>query len=197
MQPAQKLAEYADLFALGEDVRAEIVRGELHTLPSPRADHSKSQRSLGRFVGGPYDDDDGFGGPGGWWILVEMDVRLSRHNVVRPDLVGWRRARLPRPSGRPIDVVPDWICEVLSPSTAAYDRVTKRTLYAEAGVAHYWLVDPEARTLEALTLDAGRWRDAGAWTDGDVAHAAPFDELALDVSRLFFPKLERAAGDER
>jgi len=197
MMPARKLAEYADLFALGEDARAEIVRGVIQLMPSPRAEHSKSQRALGHFVGGPFDDDDGFGGPGGWWILVKMDVRLSKHTVLHPDLSGWRRARLPRPSGRPMEVVPDWVCEVLSPSTAAYDRVTKRALYAEAGVAHYWLVDPEARTLEALTLEAGRWRDAGAWTDGDIAHIAPFEEIALDVTRLFLPKEERAPEDER
>lgn len=105
---ASKLATYADLRALPDDVRAEIIAGEVHTSPSSLPRHSRVQRSLGRFIGGPYDDDDGRGGPGGWWIFVEVDVELSPHDIVRPDLCGWRRERLPDPGDiRPITVVPD------------------------------------------------------------------------------------------
>jgi Uma2 family endonuclease len=188
-QPAGKLATYSDLLRLGEDVRAEVLAGEIVALPAPVPRHSKSQGSLRRFVGGPFDDDDGFGGPGGWWIFVEVDVQLSPHDVVRPDLSGWRRERLPQPgSARPIETAPDWVCEVLSPSTAAVDRVTKRALYARHGVRHYWLVDPEARTLEALELDHGRWLELGAWGEGAVARIAPFAELELTLARLFLPR---------
>ena len=116
MSTPPKLATYADLLAMPEDVRAEVFAGEIVTTPASLPRHSKVQRALSRFVGGPFDDDDGRGGPGGWWIFVEVDVELGPHDVVRPDLAGWRRERLPNPGkARPITVAPDWVCEVLSP----------------------------------------------------------------------------------
>jgi Uma2 family endonuclease len=186
---APKLATYADLLALPEGMRAELVGGQVVMMPAVLPRHAKSAGALRRFVGGPYDDDDGYGGPGGWWILPEVDVQLEAHEVVRPDLSGWRRERLPEPGDvRPICVVPDWVCEVISPTSAKRDRVDKRALYARAGVAHYWLVDPEARTLEALELRAGRWLELGAYTDGDCARIAPFEQVELEVGRLFMPR---------
>src|SRR5688572_16647541 len=116
-KPAARLATYEDLLVLPEHVRAEIVAGQVITSPGALPKHSRAVRTLGSFIGKPFDDDDGRGGPGGWWILVEVDIRLSPHDIVRPDLSGWRRTRLPEPWDiRPIDVVPDWICEVTSPS---------------------------------------------------------------------------------
>jgi Uma2 family endonuclease len=147
------------------------------------------QRTAGRFIGGPFQDDDGRGGPGGWWIFVEVDIALGRHDIVRPDLAGWRKERLPRPgSVRPIEVVPDWICEILSPGSESRDRVTKRRLYARTGVAHYWLIDPRARVLEALTLRDGGWVEAGAYDETSFARIAPFDAIELEVGRLFLPR---------
>ncbi len=187
--PAGKLATYADLMRLGEDIRAEVLSGEIVTSPSPLPRHSKAQGALRRFVGGPFDDDDGHGGPGGWWIFVEVDVQLTSHDVVRPDLSGWRRSRLPSPGDtRPIEVVPDWICEVTSPSTASRDRVTKRSLYAQHGVRHYWLLDPDSRTLEVLELKGDRWLEVGAYDDSAVARIPPFDDVELAIGRLFLPR---------
>src|SRR5262245_18913222 len=123
-QPARRPPTYADLLTLSEDVRAEIIGDEIVTLPAPRPRHSKPQGALRRFIGGPFDDDDGFGGPGGWWIFVEVDVQLGGE-IVRPDLSGWRRDRLPDPDVRPITVTPDWVCEVISTRYQAHDRVTK------------------------------------------------------------------------
>jgi Uma2 family endonuclease len=191
MQEARKLARYADLLTLGEDVRAEILGGAITALPAPLPRHSRAQRSIGRFIGGPFDDDDGFDGPGGWWILVEVDIELTPHDVVRPDVSGWRRARLPLPDERPITVVPDWVCEVLSPSTASRDRVTKRQLYAHHGIAHYWLVDPDARTLEALELRGGVWVELGAFDEAAVARVPPFEAVELPIGRLFLPANKR------
>ncbi|HEY0479160.1 MAG TPA: Uma2 family endonuclease [Kofleriaceae bacterium] len=193
---AAKLARYEDLLRLDEDVRAEILGGSIVVMPSPRPRHSKPQRALGRFVGGPFDDDDGFGGPGGWWIFIEVDIELGPHDVVRPDLSGWRRARLPAPDQRPIRVVPNWVCEVISPSTGARDRVTKRQLYARHGIERYWLVDPVARTLEALALRDGTWMDAGTFDETATARIAPFQEIELPVGRLFLPRAADAADDD-
>lgn len=187
MDAARRAASYDDLLALPAGVRAEIVGGELCTLPAPRPRHSKPQGALRRFIGGPFDDDDGFGGPGGWWIFVEVEVELSG-DVVRPDLAGWHRERLPDPDLRPIPVVPDWICEVLSDSNEAHDRVTKRRLYAQGGVVHYWIVDPTARTLEAFALDGSSWRDAGSFDEGSIARIPPFEGIELPIGRLFLPR---------
>ena len=190
MRPAEKLATYADLLALPEGERAEILGGAIVTEPARFPRHAKAQGAIGSFIGRPFDDDDGFGGPGGWWIFIEVDVRFARHDVVRPDLSGWRRERLAEPEVRPFDVVPDWVCEVLSPSTADRDRVDKRRLYAKHGVRHYWLVDPEARTLEALELVDGRWVEAGSFGRADVARIPPFEAVEIPIARLFLPRAE-------
>jgi Uma2 family endonuclease len=188
VDPARRLATYEDLKSLPSDARGEVLGGAVVTLPAALPEHVRAQRVLGRFIGGPYDDDDGRGGPGGWWILLEVDVRLAEHDVVRPDLVGWRRERLPEPWGqRPIDVVPDWVCEVVSPSNEAHDRVRKAALYAEHGVPHYWIVDPEERVLEALTLREGSWVIAGRYDRDAVARIEPFGEVELELARLFPP----------
>jgi Uma2 family endonuclease len=191
VQPARKLATYEDLLALPEDVRAEILGGEIVVMPAPLPRHNRIARAIGRFVGGPFDDDDGYEGPGGWWILPDVDVRLGAHDIVRPDVSGWRRARLASPwDVRPIDLAPDWVCEILSPSNAKLDRVDKAGLYASAGVPHYWIVDPAERILEAYALRDAAWLRLGAWSDGDVARIAPFDAIELDIGRLFPPETE-------
>ena len=193
---APRLATYDDLLALPEDVHAEVIAGSVRVLPSVLPRHAMVQRALGRFVGGPFDDDDGRGGPGGWWILPEVDVRFGEHDVVRPDVAGWRRPRLPEPwDVRPIDVVPDWICEVVWPSNARTDRITKARLYLEAGVPAYWLVDPETRVLEALLREGERWVEAGRFGDGDVVAIPPFEAIELDVTRLFPPERKGEPSD--
>ncbi|MEM1031815.1 MAG: Uma2 family endonuclease [Myxococcota bacterium] len=186
--PAPKLATYADLVALSDDVRGEVIAGTLQSAPAPSPKHSKAQGAVRRFVGGPFDDDDGHGGPGGWWIFVEVDVALSTHDVVRPDVAGWRRERLRDPGEkRPIEIVPDWVCEVLSPSTAKRDRVDKRNLYATHGINHYWIIDVDARALEAFELDQGRWVLVGNHDEAAVVRIAPFDAIEIAVGRLFLP----------
>jgi Uma2 family endonuclease len=188
MEAARKLATYADLLALPEDVRAEILAGEIIAMPSPLPRHNRVVMSIARRIGTPFDPDDADDGPGGWWILPDIDVQLRKHDVVRPDVAGWRRERLPEPWDiRPITIVPDWACEVLSPSNAKHDRLRKANLYAACGVPFYWIIDPAERTLEALELRDGGWFRLGAWTDGDTARVRPFDAIETDVGRLFPP----------
>ncbi|MCC7542941.1 MAG: Uma2 family endonuclease [Deltaproteobacteria bacterium] len=195
MTAARRLATYDDLASLPEDVRAQVIRGAIEVSPAPLPRHSKVQGAIRSFVGRPFDDDDGSGGPGGWWILLEVDVRLTPHDVVRPDLAGWRRERLADPwDMRPIDVVPDWVCEVTSPSNARQDRVVKAKLYLETGVTSLWLVDPETRVLEALVRDGARWTESGRFSDGDVVRIPPFEAIELDVTRIF-PPLRSATPD--
>jgi Uma2 family endonuclease len=110
-------------------------------------------------------------------------------------VAGWRRERLPEPWGqRPLEVVPDWTCELVSPAKPAHDRVLKRKLYAEAGVAFYWIVDPQARTLETLRLDtvARVWVEVGAYDDASTARIAPFGAIELEVGRFLPPRARGA-----
>lgn len=195
--PANLLATYADLLALPEDIRAEVLAGEVVTAPSPLPGHSRAQRTLSGVIGLPFDTEHGRGGPGGWWIFLEIDVALGSHDVVRPDLAGWRRERLPHPRNtRPIVLAPDWICEVLSPSTVGRDRGYKRDLYARAAVGHYWVVDTDARILEAFELDGGRWMLNGTYGDQDIARIAPFAEIELRVGDMFMPLEDSPALSE-
>ncbi|NOY90958.1 MAG: Uma2 family endonuclease [Deltaproteobacteria bacterium] len=190
---ARKLATYDDLLGLPNGLRAEVVRGQVVTSPAPLPQHSKIQRSLGGAIGGPFDDDPA--GPGGWWIFLEVDVRFGAHDILRPDLSGWRRERLANPAElRPIDVTPDWVCEILSPSTAVRDRVEKRTIHADAGVPFLWMVDPWVRTLEAFTLERGHWLLTGTFGESATARIAPFDAIELPLSRLFLPRQEPPTG---
>lgn len=188
MDPVRKRATYDDLLALPDDVRAEIIDGEVRVLPASLPRLSFIQNAVGSSVGVPFQHADGRGGPGGWWILPKVDVRFERSETVRPDLTGWRRDRLPDPWDiHPIDIVPDWICEILSPSNARHDQVTKRALYAKHGVPFYWIVDPETRTLTDLQRQGTHWFELGVWDDTATVRIPPFDVIELEIGALLPP----------
>jgi Uma2 family endonuclease len=127
----------------------------------------------------------GRGGPGGWWILDEPELHLG-DDILVPDLAGWRRERMPVfPDVAWFDLVPDWVCEILSPSTARLDRIEKMPIYAADGVAHLWLIDPILRTLEAYENQHGRWSLIAAHAGQDQIRVPPFDAVALDLSGLW------------
>jgi Uma2 family endonuclease len=180
-----KLATYADLEALPPNVKGEIIEGVLYTQPRPRAPHSRANSFLGRRLGDPF--DDGIGGPGGWWILVEPGIELPDSPEVAPDIAGWRREGMPElPEDEPIRVVPDWICEVLSPSNHRYDRRIKFPYYARIGVAYLWVVDPSARMVEVKKLIDGRFADIAAFGEDDMLRAEPFEPVEIPLAPLWF-----------
>jgi len=103
-----------------------------------------------------------------------------------PDLAGWRRERMPEiPDAAFFDLAPDWVCEVLSPSTAALDRTRKWHHYAEAGVRHFWFLDPGPRTLEVYQLDSGSWRLISSAAGDVLVRAVPFDAVEVDLAALW------------
>jgi Uma2 family endonuclease len=107
-------------------------------------------------------------------------------DVVVPDLAGWRRTRLPVvPDAAYLTVAPDWICEVVSPSTERMDRSRKTRIYAREGVGHLWLLDPIVRTLEVIRLEGGRWVLLVTNTDNDVVRAEPFEVIEIDLATLW------------
>jgi len=130
MQPALQPTLYESLEALPEGVTGEILNGQLHTHPRPSGAHVNVGSMLGAELIGPF--RKGNEGPGGWWIIDEPEIHFVRNvEVAVPDLAGWRRERMPYfPEDQRFEVVPDWICEILSPSTTGRDREIKMPLYA-------------------------------------------------------------------
>lgn len=182
--PLRKPATYADLFDLGTGIVGEIIAGRLVTHPRPAPKHSRAYSSLGRRVGGPF--DDGLGGPGGWWILDEPELHLASGNILVPDLAGWRRERMPKlPETAWFELAPDWVCEILSPSTARIDRAEKLPIYANAGVAHAWLVDPDARTLEVFANQSGKWLLLDVLENDAPVAQPPFDAVSFPLDSLW------------
>ena len=182
--PLGQAATYADVAALPPHLRGEIVGGQLYALPRPVSRHNHAMHLVGFQLTGPF--GLGRGGPGGWWILPEEEVHL-RGDVLVPDVSGWRKERLsalPEGTDR-ISVPPDWVCQVLSPSTEAYDRGPKMLTYGRHGVPWAWLVDPSLRTLEAYRNDGGSWRPLGTFREADRVRVAPFDAIELELSLLW------------
>jgi Uma2 family endonuclease len=182
---ARKPRLYDQLCALPEGIRGEIINGQLRTQPRPAWPHALASSRLGSDIEGPY--GRGRGGPGGWWIIDEPEIHFLLDTEVEvPDIAGWRRERMPEPpQGHKIQVVPDWICEVLSPSTKSTDREEKMPLYARFGVQYAWLLDPAIRTLEAYMLSGGKWQPLGFFRDDDRVSVAPFDAIRIHLDELW------------
>ena len=182
-RPERRPATYQDVLDAPRDRVAEIVRGALRLHPRPRPQHAQAITSLGDELVSPF--GKGRGGPGGWWILIEPELHLGE-DVLVPDLAGWRRARMPAlPDEAGIATPPDWVCEVLSPSTRGYDLTDKRDAYAGHGVEHLWLIDPQARTLEAFRLVGGAWMLGGAVHDHAEVRLPPFEAVAFPLAALW------------
>lgn len=183
--PLLDVSLYQQLLDLPENLVGEVLGGQLYTQPRPSGRHGMAAGGLSVDLGGPF--GFGRGGPGGWWIVPEPEVHFIRDTEVAvPDLGGWRRERMPSiPEDHRFEVVPDWMCEILSPSTARKDRVLKLPLCARHGVAHVWLVDPLKRTLEAFALRQGVRELIAALKDDDPVRVAPFDAVSFSLADLW------------
>jgi len=187
MEPQRKLTLYEYLEGLPEGMTGEILNGQLYTQPRPSGRHARAAVQLDRSIGRSY--DNGIDGPGGWWILIEPEVHFVHDSEVTvPDLSGWRRERMPHlPQDHRFEVVPDWVCEILSPSTASKDREIKMPLYAHYGVQYAWLLDPVEQTLEVYRLDDGVWVESGFFSGTDQVVASPFEAISIDLGSFWPP----------
>jgi len=182
-EPAFKSATYEDLLQVPEHLIAEILDGELHTQPRPAPRHANAALMLGARIANPF--HLGGGGPGGWWILYEPELHLG-NDILVPDLAGWRRERMPElPETAWFELAPDWICEVLSPSTAKQDRVIKMPKYAYYGVTHLWLIDPLLQVLEAYERRGRQWTLLATLKDDDRVSVVPFDAIGFSLADLW------------
>jgi Uma2 family endonuclease len=172
-------ATYQDVIDAPEHMVAEIANGRLHLHPRPGPRVAAAKFSVAGCIDRLTRD-----APGDWHFAIAPELHLGE-DVLVPDLAGWRRERMPvYPDVAFFTLAPDWVCEILSPATRRFDLTEKRAIYGANGVPHLWLLDPEARTLEAFTPTAGAWTLAGAFQDGDDIRAAPFEAIAFLLATL-------------
>lgn len=169
----------ADLYALPDEARAELIDGEILMAPAPTPWHQRVSGRIFTHVGAFVRARRL-----GELYYSPIDVVLPSGNVVQPDLVfvATRNARIVRDR---IEGVPDLLVEIVSPSNPERDRFVKRDLYARAGVAEYWIVDPDAKAIEVLRLAAQAYEPAGYFEAGESLGSATFPGLALPVADLF------------
>lgn len=188
MTAARSAARLADFLAIAESQRFHELRdGQIVEKAAPSPQHGDAQAGIVSALRPHFQRQlGGRGGPGGWWLLTEVEVLLETEDIVRPDVVGWRRETCPeRPSATPVTQRPDWICEVVSPSNANDDTVRKLRLYQRIRLPHYWLVDPRDATLTVL-----RWSSDGYVTvlraeRGERVRAEPFAAIEISVGTFF------------
>ena len=179
VKPKPKLT-YEDYASLPDDERYELIDGELIPMPSPKEIHQRLLLPLGA----------------SWlWFVREtrlgavytapFNVILSPTNVVQPDLIFISSARAHIITEDNIRGAPDLVVEILSPSTAGYDRTTKRNLYARHGVGEYWLIDPYAKTVTVLILGANGYDTHAVFGEGDTLTSPTLAGFSLNLSDLF------------
>jgi Uma2 family endonuclease len=183
MPVAKRRATYADVEAVPDTKVAELIEGDLIVSPRPASPHARAASTLGATLITAFDGPPGAGRPGGWWLLFEPELHFGK-NVLVPDMAGWRHERMARvPNVAAFTLAPDWLCEVVSPSTGAIDRGRKMALYAREGVRNMWIVDPITRTIEVYRLEDGRWVVVSAHGGDDPVQAEPFEALVLEPAR--------------
>ncbi len=172
---------YKDYEALPADGRRyEIHDGELSVTPAPNTAHQRITRNLfvvlHRYVAEQHL---------GEVLFAPIDVILADTSIVQPDIVFLDPTRRSAVSRRGIEGPPTLAVEIISPSTTGIDRTTKRQLYARYGVPYFWLVDPEARMIEALALEAGTYAVAARASGSRPIGIPPFPDLGLVADRLW------------
>jgi Uma2 family endonuclease len=195
-ETSKRPANYADLEAVPPHLVAEILFGSLVTHPRPVPRHVAAGYNLGLELGGPF--QRGRGGPGGWRFLPEPELHLGPHVVV-PDLAGWNADRLPNDAADRafIEIAPDWVCEVLSPSTERHDKGPKRRIYATYNVGHLWHVDPRDHSLEVFLRQDRNWLLTHTFFDDEQVSAPPFEVLTFSLGLLwpFDPPLQEPPAE--
>nr|VFJ50606.1 MAG: Endonuclease, Uma2 family (restriction endonuclease fold) [Candidatus Kentron sp. FW] len=185
--PARRLATYEDVLNAPRECVAQLIHGQLYTLPRPASRHALagSHLRVALGYGQPGNGNGGGNGTGGWWILYEPEVHLGSHVLV-PDIAGWQRERMPEfPDVAYIEIVPDWVCEILSPSNAKLDRGVKMPLYATFGTGYLWLVDPQLQTMEVFVLHEGKWLLWKVFKENDRITAPPFEGMGFNLGMLW------------
>jgi len=161
---------------LPEDRRLELFDGVLSEQAMTSFEHGDAQLSLGGHIKLAFE---------AWWIATEVDVVYSDSTLLRHDISGWRKARIPdRPVGKRAAHRPDWVCEILS-TDRNHDLITKRRILHAAKVPHYWIMDLEAPLLTVLRHHPEGYLIVATVAPGKMARLEPFVSLGLEVAKLF------------
>lgn len=194
-EPAKERATYKDLYDIPENMTGEIINGELIVTPRPSRKHGYTATALGVEIASPYQFGRS-GGPGGWVFIIEPEIGFGEHILV-PDLAGWREERYPEEEPHNwISVVPDWLCEVLSPDSQRRDKMEKMPIYARYGVTYLWLIDPIVKTLDVFRLEHDNWVVAGLYVEDVMVRAEPFTEIEFSLSNLWQDTRRRLANQK-
>ena len=181
MPPLSVVLTYREYAAIPADGRRyEIHEGELSVTPAPTPRHQRIARALFQAIHQHVSSR-----ALGEVFFAPLDVILSETSVVQPDLVYLDRSRLAAVSDRGVEGPPTLVVGILSPSTVLIDRSTKHQLYARHGVPFYWVVDPEARAVEAFTLGPGGYSLAARGLGPDPIGPPPFPDLGLIPASLW------------
>lgn len=152
-------------------------------MPSPG--HGLAENKLAVAID-PFNRRPGSRGPGGWWIFTEIHVGYPRGEIYCHDSAGWRRERVPeRPTEWPVQVRPDWVCEILSHKHERNDLVAKPRVLHAAEVSHYWILDPEERIQLVHRWSPDGYVVVQRATAGETVRAEPFDAIAMRIGVLF------------
>jgi Uma2 family endonuclease len=181
---------FADVLALESKTGKtyELVDGQIIERAGTNFEHGDAQTSVALWAKSHFGRRGGLPDhPTGWYIASEVDLRLDASTVVAPDLCGWRRARVTREHlmPRPVEALPEWVCEILSPSNRRNDLVVKQGKYRIARVPHYWTLDPSVRSLTVYRWSEGGYILALAGEAEDTVRAEPFEEVEVRVRDLF------------
>jgi excisionase family DNA binding protein len=180
---------YADYVGLPDEpgYRFEILQGRLVKEPSPSVHHQRVLTALFRQMADFLDQFD----PDGELFCAPLDVTLTDKNVLQPDLLFVSSERKDVILKERIDGPCDLVVEIISPTSRRKDRVQKLEIYRQAGIPHYWLVDPEDSILEAFMLKDGNYLLLFAGGPGDEFSHPAFPGLALDLQRIFYRPVTR------
>lgn len=158
--------------------RYEILDGELYVTPAPTPLHQRLSKRLQRRL------EDHFEARGiGEVFDAPIDLILTKYDIVQPDLLV-----VGHPSHvthRAIEGTPLLVVEVLSPSTRALDRSVKMRRYADLGILHYWVLDPDTERIECLRLEGGTYRTAAEAAVPETLRHPDFPALAIDLAALW------------
>ena len=171
---------YQDYLNTPEDKRYELIDGELILAAVPHRAHQRTQIRLGsslfQFV-----ESSGLGVV----YFAPRDVVFSETEIVQPDLMFISNERLHIDTEAEVWGAPDLVVEILSPSTAEYDKTVKRTLYARHGVREYWQVDTDAMTITVLTLREAGFEEAATYGVYDTLTSPTLPGFNLEVDEVF------------
>lgn len=172
---------YRDYEALPNDGRRyEIHEGELSVTPAPGTRH---QRVAGNLYAVLREHVLRHGL--GEIFFAPVDVILSDITIVQPDIVYVANDRLQAISSRGIEGPPTLSVEILSPSTIQIDRQTKLQIYSRYGLPYYWIVDPEARAVEAYALSESAYGLTVRTAGDESLSAPPFSDLVITAATLW------------